>query len=69
MIDRRPLARERSRQVVGGLFLGSDPEQEAVYGQWVGLGGRELKPDARRSVERAKEPESETKDTVQAVEC
>jgi hypothetical protein len=55
--------------VVGCLLLGSDPRQETVYRQWVGLGDREPNPDAERSIKRAKESEFETEDTVQAVEC
>ena len=39
--------------VVGRLLLGSDPEQETVYRQRVGLGEREPNPDAWRSIERA----------------
>ena len=39
--------------VVGRLLLGSDPEQETVYRQRVGLDEREPNPDAWRSIERA----------------
>ena len=38
--------------VVGRLLLGSDPEQETVYRQRVGLDEREPNPDAWRSIER-----------------
>jgi hypothetical protein len=50
--------------VVGFLFLGSGPERETVYRQWMEMGDREPNPDAWRSIERAADGHSTSMEDV-----